>query len=166
MSPCPPILCRPVNGRIKLLMQLKGTESDGCNRSTWFTTIAVTLNVSLKVSQLNASDQGSSREAKLAYIFNFWFLCINMNSLFFVQNICCKQNKSVLPFFFLWKENKSVGTICSALRSSYCIIKSNIWLLNSSSNLEVIRLGRHDYRLRTREDYSTGHHPALSAGQT
>ena len=70
VSPCPPIPCRPVNGRIKLLMQLKGTESDGCNRSTWFTTIAMTLNVSLKVSQPNASDQGSSREAKLAYIFN------------------------------------------------------------------------------------------------
>ena len=108
VSPCPPIPCRPVNGRIKLLMQLKGTESDGCNRSTWFTTIAMTLNVSLKVSQPNASDQGSSREAKLAYIFNCWFPCINMNSLFFVQKYVV--SKINLFFFFFWKENQSVVT--------------------------------------------------------
>lgn len=167
MSPCPPILCRPVNGRIKLLMQLKGTESDGCNRSTWFTTIAVTLNVSLKVSQLNASDQGSSREAKLAYIFNFWFLCINMNSLFFVQKICCKQNKSVLRSSFFYE--RKINQLAQFVVPWEVLIASSkvtFWLLNLSSNLEVIRLGRHDYRLRTREDYSTGHHPALSAGQT
>ena len=59
-------------------------------------------------------------------------------------------------------DRKAHGTTCSALRSSYCIIKSHIWLLNLSSNLEVIRLGRHDYRLRTREDYSAGHYPVLS----
>ena len=34
--------------------------------------------------------------------------------------------------------------------------------MNLGSNLEVIRLGRHDYRLRTREDYSAGHYPVLS----
>lgn len=118
VSPCPPIPCRPVNGRIKLLMQLKGTESDGCNRSTWFTTIAMTLNVSLKVSQPNASDQGSSREAKLAYIFNCWFLCINMNSLFFVQKYVVSK---INQFFFFFNERK-INQFWPILKQSFDLI--------------------------------------------
>lgn len=118
VSPCPPIPCRPVNGRIKLLMQLKGTESDGCNRSTWFTTIAMTLNVSLKVSQPNASDQGSSREAKLAYIFNCWFLCINMNSLFFVQKYVVSK---INQFFFFFNERK-INQLWPILKQSFDLI--------------------------------------------
>ena len=69
LCPHPPILCRPVNGKIKHLMQLEGTESDGCKRNTWFTTTALTLKGSLKVSHLSANGQVSYRKAKLAYLF-------------------------------------------------------------------------------------------------
>ena len=69
LSPRPPIRCRQVNCRIKHLVQLEEIEFDGCKRNTWFTTTALTLKGSLKVSHLSANGQVSYRKAKLAYLF-------------------------------------------------------------------------------------------------
>lgn len=57
----PPILCSRQIGRIRVLMLLAETGSDGCKTSSWFTITALTSNASLRVYRQNARDQGSSK---------------------------------------------------------------------------------------------------------